>query len=196
MSKQYKKYMKKEVQEENPLLKVFVISFFGMLLVFTFLIKSFSPTVDTTIGDYQAETVSLEDKKNVDGRLEIIQNEDQGRNFSDLMAHPDDIKVENTKNDEVKVQKEPIQNVSEALKTPDQEPVYKVFVGNYTSAEQAKVAKDIIQESGAGFNPIVKCIGSNSYTLQIGIFKNKQSAESLLYTAQQNNLPGRIVQDY
>ena len=69
MSKQYKKYMKKEVQEENPLLKVFVISFFGMLLVFTFLIKSFSPTVDTTIGDYQAETSSLEDKNDVDGRL-------------------------------------------------------------------------------------------------------------------------------
>ena len=196
MSKQYKKYMKKEVQEENPLLKVFVISFFGMLLVFTFLIKSFSPTVDTTIGDYQAETTSLEDKNDVDGRLAMIQNEDQGRNFSDLMAHPEDTQAEVAKTVEVEVKKEPEVSVSEALKTPDKDPVYKVFVGNYTSAEQAKVAKDIIQESGAGFNPIVKCIGSNSYTLQIGIFKNKQSAESLLYTAQQNDLPGRIVQDY
>ena len=48
----YKKYMKKEAQKDNSLLKIFVLSFFGMLIVFTFLIKSFSPTVDTSIGDY------------------------------------------------------------------------------------------------------------------------------------------------
>ena len=91
----YKKYMKKDAQkEENGLLKIFIISFFGMLLVFTFLIKSFSPTVDTSIGDYQEEDVTFdqqeETKKIVDNRLEMIQNEDQGRNFSELMAHPDD----------------------------------------------------------------------------------------------------------
>ena len=74
--------------------------------------------------------------------------------------------------------------------------MYKVFIGSYTSAEQAKVAKDIIAESGMNLNPIVKCIGSNNYTLQVGIFKQKASAESLLYTIQQNHLPGRIVQDY
>ena len=80
--------------------------------------------------------------------------------------------------------------------TPKAEPVYKVYVGTYTSAEQAKVAKEIIQESGNGLNPIVKCIGSNNYTLQVGLFKSKQSAESLLYTVQQNHLPGRVVQEY
>lgn len=197
MSKQFKKYMKKEAQQENPLLKIFIISFFGMLLVFTFLIKSFSPTVDTSIGDYQTETNAPEDniKKIVDNRLEMIQNEDQGRNFSDLMARPDDVKKE-TPAQEVELQKDPTPTVVEQPVKPAQEPVYKVFVGTYTSAEQAKVAKDIIQESGNGFNPIVKCIGSNNYTLQVGIFKNKQSAESLLYTVQQNHLPGRIVQDY
>ena len=59
-----------------------------------------------------------------------------------------------------------------------------------------KRLKEIIQESGNGLNPIVKCIGSNSYTLQVGLFKSKQSAESLLYTVQQNHLPGRVVQEY
>ena len=43
----YKKYMKKEAQKDNSLIKIFILSFFGMLLVFTFLIKSFSPSVDT-----------------------------------------------------------------------------------------------------------------------------------------------------
>lgn len=199
----YKKYMKKEAQKDNSLLKIFVLSFFGMLIVFTFLIKSFSPTVDTSIGDYQdnLDNQQEETAKNVDDRLSMIQNEDQGRSFSDLMAKPDDVpqKADN-KTDVVVDQPKTIKenNVAEtATPQPVQaDPVYKVFVGSYTSAEQAKVAKDIIQESGNGLNPIVKCIGSNNYTLQVGIFKNKQSAESLLYTVQQNHLPVRIVQDY
>lgn len=198
----YKKYMKKEAQKDHSLVKIFLISFFGMLLVFTFVIKSFSPSVDTSIGDYQQEAevdTQEEPKKIVDDRLSMIQSEDQGRSFSELMAKPEDTaEVKET----VQVNTatpEPVQTVNETTvtpPTPQAEPVYKVFVGTYTSAEQAKVAKDIIQESGNGLNPIVKCIGSNNYTLQVGIFKNKQSAESLLYTVQQNHLPGRIVQDY
>ena len=195
--------MKKEAQKDNSLLKIFVLSFFVMLIVFTFLIKSFSPTVDTSIGDYQDNSDSQQEEtaKNVDDRLSMIQSEDQGRSFSDLMSKPDDVpqKADNQMDvvvDQPKTVKE--NNVAETV-TPQPvqaDPVYKVFVGSYTSAEQAKVAKDIIQESGNGLNPIVKCIGSNNYTLQVGIFKNKQSAESLLYTVQQNHLPGRIVQDY
>ena len=198
----YKKYMKKEAQKDHSLVKIFLISFFGMLLVFTFIIKSFSPSVDTSIGDYQQEPeveTPEEPKKIVDDRLSMIQSEDQGRSFSELMAKPDDtVEVKETVQVNT-VTSEPVQTVNETTvtpPTPQAEPVYKVFVGTYTSAEQAKVAKDIIQESGNGLNPIVKCIGSNNYTLQVGIFKNKQSAESLLYTVQQNHLPGRIVQDY
>lgn len=198
----YKKYMKKEAQKDHSLVKIFLISFFGMLLVFTFVIKSFSPSVDTSIGDYQQEAevdTQEEPKKIVDDRLSMIQSEDQGRSFSELMAKPDDtVEVKETVQVNT-VTPEPVQTVNETTvtpPTPQAEPVYKVFVGTYTSAEQAKVAKDIIQESGNGLNPIVKCIGSNNYTLQVGIFKNKQSAESLLYTVQQNHLPGRIVQDY
>lgn len=191
----YKKYMKKEAQKDNPLLKLFIISFFGMLLVFTFLVKSFAPTVDTSIGDYQPEMETPEEpKKIVDDRLAMIQNEDQGKSFSDLMAKPDDTVKEVQRSVEPEQPKEADTPEPAPVIQPD--PVYKVFVGTYTSAEQAKVAKDIIQESGNGLNPIVKCIGSNNYTLQVGIFKNKQSAESLLYTVQQNHLPGRIVQDY
>ena len=199
----YKKYMKKEAQKDNSLLKIFVLSFFGMLIVFTFLIKSFSPTVDTSIGDYQDNSANQQEEtaKNVDDRLSMIQSEDQGRSFSDLMSKPDDVpKNPDNQTDVVVDQSKTVKenNVAETV-TPQPvqaDPVYKVFVGSYTSAEQAKVAKDIIQESGNGLNPIVKCIGSNNYTLQVGIFKNKQSAESLLYTVQQNHLPGRIVQDY
>ena len=203
-SRGYKKYMKQTNEKDYGLLKLFIVSFFGMLLVFTFVIKSFSPSVDVTIGDYQQEqdVVSEEEaKNNVDNRLAMIQDEDQGRNFTDLMKKAESSETVEATTDVSRTQSQPSQpvvvdSVADALITPSAEPMYKVFIGTYTSAEQAKVAKDIIQETGAGLNPIVKCIGSNNYTLQVGIFKNKNSAESMLYTIQQNHLPGRIVQDY
>ena len=193
MATGYKKYMKKEVKKDYPLLKLFAASFFGMLLVFSFIIKSFSPTVDTSIGDYKQETeIEFNEEKNkVDNRLAMIQDEDQGKNFSELMKKATDVIPENSDNTQ-----EPAIPVGENVTTPAQEPIYKVFIGTYTSSEQAKVAKDIIQDAGLNMNPIVKCLGSNNYTLQVGIFKNKESANTLLYTIQQNHLPGRVVQEY
>ena len=196
----YKKYMKKDSGKDYTLLKLFTISFFGMLLVFTFVIKSFSPSVDVSIGDYKQEAIvdnSEEVKKNVDMRLAMIQEEDQGRNFSELMKNAEDEKNEKVELKKLTSSSDPEEDSeTQVAETPALDPVYKVFIGSYTSAEQAKVAKDIIAESGMNLNPIVKCIGSNNYTLQVGIFKQKASAETLLYTIQQNHLPGRIVQDY
>ena len=194
----YKKYMKKNTQKDYSLLRLFAFSFFAMLLVFTFIIKSFTPSVDVSIGDYKQEATtddSEEIKKIVDSRLAMIQEEDQGRNFSELMKNSENEKKEKTElkkltsEDVVNKEVETVNNVT-------LDPVYKVFIGTYTSAEQAKVAKDIILESGSNLNPIVKCIGSNNYTLQVGIFKQKNSAETLLYTLQQNHLPARIIQEY
>ena len=200
----YKKYMKKDVSKDFSLLKVFIFSFFGMLLFFTFLIKSFSPSVDVSIGDYKQET-DIENidevKKNVDNRLALIQDEDQGKNFTDIIKNAEDNEKLIDKKKELKpLTKEPVEqnepNIEEAIKSKPLDPVYKVFIGTYTSAEQAKVAKDIITEAGSTLTPIVKCIGTNNYTLQVGIFKNKESADALLNTIQQNHLPGRIVQEY
>ena len=194
----YKKYMKKEAcSGGNPFVKIFVVSFFGMLLLFTLLFNYVSKfaTVDTSIGDYKEQNVEdIEDKKIIDvSRLEMIQNEDQGRNFSDLMQQS----TEESPRQENAYVETSEQTVSQISNNSDSlvEPVYKVFIGSYTSAEQAKVAKEIIQESGSGFNPIVKCIGANDYTLQVGIFKNKQSADAMLISIQNNNLPGRIVKE-
>ena len=200
----YKKYMKDDVKKDSSLLKIFVLSFFSMLLIFTFLIKSFSPSVDTSIGDYQQSSLDTQQEENekvVDDRLSMIQSEDQGKSFTDLMNKAEDVQKDASKQQEQQSsvtdnQKNIVKNEDTAQVSTAAEPVYKVYVGSYTSAEQAKVAKDIIQESGNGLNPIVKCIGSNNYTLQVGLFKNKQSAETMLMTVQQNNLPARIVQEY
>ena len=196
MSSGYKKYMKKGAQKrEYPLLKMFAVSFFGMLLVFTVIFKAFSPSVDVSIGDYKQDN-EQEEMSNIDGRLAAIQDEDRGRSFSDLMKASDELSKEEEAFNEAMSQPIKEEKTVEVVNVQTQEPIYKVYIGSYTSAEQAKVAKDIIQESGANLNPIVKCIGSNNYTLQVGIFKSKSGAESLLSTIQQNHLPGRIIQEY
>lgn len=195
----YKKYMKKTEVKDYSLLKLFTISFFGMLLVFTFIIKSFTPSVDVSIGDYKQEDhVEVEEvKKVVDGRLAMIQEEDRGKDFTEVMKSAEDAPKEDLDLKKLsKANENPVKDVEEAVSAPQVDPMYKVYIGNYTSAEQARVAKDIILESGSSLNPIVKCIGSNNYTLQVGIFKNKDSADTLLYSIQQSNLPGRIIQEY
>ena len=207
----YKKYMKKNTGDSNSLIKIFALAFCGTLLLVTFLIKTFSPTADTSIGDYKDPRdfdTPEETKKIVDNRLEMIQDEDQGRSFSEIMDNA--LKQQKEINEtsdiiidthtEQQTQQEQVQvtapTVQEHPKPAEKEAVYRVYVGSYTSADLAKVAKEIIQESGNGLNPIVKCIGANNYTLQVGIFKNKKSAEAMLTTVEQNHLPGRIVKDY
>ena len=196
----YKKYMKPDVRQGHPLIKIFIVSFFGMLLLCTFLINSVAKkmSVDTSIGDYKEQQLEdFENKNIVDNRLAMIQNEDQSRSFTDLIQNPSDEKK--TSGSDSEDSNSSAEQNNKPSDTADahlpQDVVYKVFIGSYTSAEQAKVAKEIIQESGNGLNPIVKCLGSNNYTLQVGIFKNKQSAETMLTTIQKTNLPGRIVKD-
>lgn len=191
----YKKYMKKNSGNKNfSLWQIFALSFFGMLLVFTFLIKSFSPSVDTSIGGETQDATNeiAEEMPNVDGRLAAIQDEDQGRSFKDLVANPSE---EQNSSDNLTTESAPVDEVTLHTEPTSQDIFYKVYIGSYTSAEQAKVAKDIIQETGSNLTPIVKCLGSNNYTLQVGTFKNKASADALLYTVQQNHWPGRIAKE-
>lgn len=195
----YKKYMKQDYKKDYGLWKLFIISFFGMLFVFTYLIISFSPSVDVSIGDYKQEedNVNYEEvKKNVDGRLAMIQDEDQGRSFTQLMQNSEDVDKEESKSQSLTTSVSTQNEEEQVVVKNDSDPFYKVFIGSYTSIEQAKVAKEIILESNSSLNPIIKCIGSNDYTLQVGTFKNKKSAEALLDAVKQNNLPARIVQDY
>lgn len=192
----YKKYMKKNAQKKDySVIQLFIMSFFGMLLIFTVLIKYFSPSVDVSIGDYRQEPEMEERIVNVDGRLSDIQDEDQGKSFTDLMQKAEDVQyVQEVQRDEPMTESAEVPEIQPV--TPvNTEIVYKVYIGTYTTAEQAKVAKDIISEANLNLNPIVKCVGSNNYTLQVGIFKNKKGAETLLTTIHQNHLPGRIVQE-
>jgi cell division protein FtsN len=70
----------------------------------------------------------------------------------------------------------------------------KVFVGNYATIEQAKVAQEIILDSGLNITPFIKNLG-NSYTLQIGSYSSRAQAENVASELQANNFPARVIQE-
>lgn len=82
------------------------------------------------------------------------------------------------------------------LATPfeTQSKVSKVYVGRYSTLEQAKVAQEILMDSGINVSPFVKDIGG-AYTLQIGSYSSRAKAEELSAELRRNNFPSRIVQE-
>lgn len=70
----------------------------------------------------------------------------------------------------------------------------KVYVGRYATVEQAKVAQEILLDSGINVTPFVKNIGG-AYTLQVGSYSSRAKADGLASELQRNNFPARIVQE-
>lgn len=68
----------------------------------------------------------------------------------------------------------------------------KVYVGFYSTIEQARVAQEILIDSGLQITPFIKTI-DNAYTLQIGSFASQLKAKELVYELKKYNFPARIV---
>lgn len=70
----------------------------------------------------------------------------------------------------------------------------KVYVGRYATLEQAKVAQEILQDSGLEITPFVKNV-NGSYTLQVGSYSSRAKAEGLASELQRNSFPARVVSE-
>lgn len=70
--------------------------------------------------------------------------------------------------------------------------IYKVYVGSYSSAEQAEVAKGIITEANVGVSPFVKALGG-TYTLQAGSYSSSEKAQAAANELLKNNFPAKVV---
>ena len=68
----------------------------------------------------------------------------------------------------------------------------KVVVGYYATEKQADVAKSIIQDAGLGVSPIVKNMGGY-YTLQVGSYTSRESAQQFANSLLKSNFPARVV---
>lgn len=81
------------------------------------------------------------------------------------------------------------------LSTPFESPrMTKVYVGRYSTVDQAKVAQEILTDAGLGVTPFVKDMGG-TYTLQVGSYSSRAKAESLAGELQRNSFPARVVQE-
>ena len=92
-----------------------------------------------------------------------------------------------------KVQEEQVKNTS--APTPLTAPAKltaRVVVGYYATAEQAEVAKGILQEAGLNISPIVRNIGG-AYTIQAGAFSTREAAQAAAQTLLRNNFPARVI---
>ena len=197
----YKEYKQKLESKPNESLIIFVSAFFVMLLIFLGTAKQLSPDVDVSIGDNSDTEYEEIARGNVDDRLRLIQMEDNSyddtfndeleekvilpehthKTFEEKNTVEEPIVLEQPTNSEHKAE-----NASSVTEQPASPAVTlqpavvnaKVIVGYYATAEQAEVAKGIIQEAGLNIQPFIKNIGS-AYTLQVGSFSSLEKAQSV-----------------
>lgn len=217
----YKKYLKPKEKKDISILKLFCCTFVLMLVVFTIIVNCFTPDVDVSIGDTTNEMSEAENdiylKKFVDNRLLEIQQEDQTPAITvNEDKSPETITDEKAKNiveaagnNEETVLKPVELNVTVPeikIITPEEAvqatvPVthelnltYRVYIGHYNTYDQVKIAKDIVNETDPSLQPVIKEV-SGGYTLQAGVFKNKEAAKALTTNLLNEHLPARMVSE-
>ena len=73
--------------------------------------------------------------------------------------------------------------------------VYKVFIGNYSTLEQARVAQSIVQDANIGVTSFVKTLSNGTYTIQVGSYNDVTKAQNLTNDLKRNHFPARMVQE-
>ena len=211
----YKKYMKQNKEKKDmSTLKVFVCSFVLMLAVFTVLINCFSPDVDVSIGNNTEQTSGDEEdvylKKFVDDRLVALQQEDLGQidkssmlsateKATQILEAADKVDVVAMKPVELVTNtnaanavKVAVQNIQQTPQAPEALPTFRVYIGHYHTYDQAKIAKEIVNETDSQIAPVIKEV-AGGFTLQAGVFKNREAAQTLTTSLLKEHLPARLV---
>lgn len=73
--------------------------------------------------------------------------------------------------------------------------VYKVYIGSYSTLEQARVAQSIVQDANLGVTSFVKTTGGGAYTIQVGSYSDISKAQSLATELKRNHFPARMIQE-
>ena len=203
---------------------LFTITFLLTLVAVTYVIKNFSPNVDVEIGGEDDAEVTYEDdgleaKKAVDDRLKWIQLEDNmpgvsKREGEEEIKYESDSGKDETKQDKKAESKEEMkeitlqtdanhtqENLSSRVKTPVQNmnssqpfKMAKIYVGSYSTIEQAIQAQNKLMETNIAVSPFVKEV-NGSYVLQVGSYANINKAETLVREINAAGFSANIVQE-
>ena len=179
-------------------LYLFSFVFLAALYGLSVFIKSYSPSVDVAIGNNDTFTLNDSDVdmeiKTVDERLKWIQMEDDLPTVSirssdkEKKSDKDDIDAPKKKKDE-KTSKAPVPTLSEIKKQhedfkniPPKEvipqpkhAITKVYLGNYSTIEQATDIQNQVVALNLGITPFVKSVNGH-YVVQLGSFTDGDKA--------------------
>lgn len=216
----YKTYKKKLVPGKKQNIMMFISIFLVLLLVFLGFAKLMSPDVDIAIGDENNQTQTEEDnyRGGVDNRLRMLQQEDDASALTseelstedaglvkipkkpepetiDTITEEEPVTLEQASKSDVQTSPQNEENKVPPLPSAQvNTTTYRVVVGTYTTQAQAEVASGILQEAGLGVTPHIRQIG-NTYTLQVGAYSSKESANNLSNKLLMNNYPARIISE-
>lgn len=215
----YDEYLVKVNKRKKQSIMMFISVFMVLLIIFLGFAKIMSPEVDITIGDDSAQTQFdvTQEVSGVDARLKQLQEEDESNapSLEEITEEDGLVKIPKTKkedtlstikDEEPVATKQPEETHANQVTTapaPTPAPTepaiqntvtYRVYVGSYTSQAQADVAKGILQEAGLGVVPHIKLV-NGTYTLQVGAYSSKTSAQNLANKLLMNNYPARVVSE-
>ncbi len=219
------KRKKRKRKKSFGLFYLFAFVFVGALFFITNLIKSYSPDIDVSIGSNENLTLSDSDMdtdvKPVDERLKWIQMEDDMPTVSvkedeiskDSIKDFDDIgsaevNVPADKNviqnppkpkfDEIKSNKP---QITDSVQPPKQviplpKPAWtKVYLGNYSSIDEAMSVQNKISNDNPNLMPFVKSV-KGTYIVQLGSFSDSDKAAELINNLKnQGYSPKTIVEN-
>lgn len=219
----YKK-KKKSVDSKNNALKfvvTFFITLFVFTLIAKSLSPNVDVSIGND-SETDAKESGLGVKKFIDDRLKMIQMADNSANSSlndnekrtvnegntdQLSQYTEEKVTVPTKKNQTNNQDDQDMSVHSLVKSPPPRPttkdlstpfssstMSKVLVGRYASIEQAKVAQEILLDSGLDITPFVRS-QNGAYTLQVGSYSSRAKAEELVGELQRNNFPARIIQE-
>lgn len=204
-----------KTRKERQTWVLFWVTFLVSLIIITYFIKSMSPNVDVEIGTKYTKTEQNESesdvKQAIDDRLRWIQMED---NMPGVSKREDGINTSEEKEESVTANKKeqmldaieyinpkPIKLSPPTPTTPkqttsNQDPfkMTKVYVGSYTTIEQAIQAQNKLMTLTTSVSPFVKEI-DGKYVLQAGSFANPTKAESIAKEINTLGFSTKIVKE-
>ncbi len=208
----------KKNDKAHKLLTIFLTTFLVTFIFITLFVKNL-PEIDVEIGK-NADATDADDseKGSVDERLRWIQfednmpgvstrftstdensQEDGKQNEDNVIEYDEDVKSGNIpaiKEDAViKVDKaQPAETKTPAPVTPSVSKISKVYVGQYSTIEQAIAMQNRLTDAGLDLAPFVKKVGEN-YVVQIGSYASAQKAQSVAESVQNAGFAARVVSE-
>ena len=153
--------------------------------------KSKSQISENTIKQTEEENLNEKVQDVISRRLTDIRTLDSIGNKDILTQTTTTPKATNTTNEIKDNLDKRISNIksSDVQLTPSNN--YKVFVGQYQTAEQAQLAKSIIRETALGQNAFVKLV-DNIYTIQVGSYSTAEQAKTVAQELTTKSFPARV----